>query len=195
MLKIGPFSVRIPENTQLRVEGQSDFFIVELDDKGNPKAAIARSSDRLARVTVRKEADILFSIAEGQFISVDARPVRSATEEVSDVPYEVPDDNQASLTLEEKLKRYLAEIVAERYGEQSNEYETFEESMDFDDEEDDPISLSGYEIPDIVSEEPIDASGVSMEAGTDRLDEPAADEPEPVVPPTAPAASTETASA
>ncbi len=152
MLKIGSFTQEIPAHTQLKVEGQSEFVILELDSDGKPKGMVARSNQREIKFTVRKQAKLRFETAAKQFISVDARPVMSDSEKVSDIPYEVPDDNQASLTLEEKLKLYLAEMVKERYGEDSDAFDTFEDAMDF--EEDDDESLSGFEVSEIVEEVP-----------------------------------------
>ena len=153
MLKVGSFIEEVPANTQLHVEGQSDFMVVAVDAENVPQVLVARSSDRHCRFVTRQNMRLMFSITGKHFISVDARPVKSDSEEVSDIPYEVPDDNQAQLTLEEKLKVYLAEMVAERYGQESAMYDTFEEAMDFDDDDEDPISLSGFEIPDITEEE------------------------------------------
>ena len=153
MLETGSFKIDVPANSQLNCEGQSEFVIMELDENDKPIAMVARSNKRKLRFTSRRDSKLLFDIAPKQFISVDARPVPPVHEVVSDVPYEIPDNNLANLTLEEKLKHYLSEMVAERYGEDSAAYDTFEDSMDFDDDEPEP--LSGYELKDMQPEEPI----------------------------------------
>jgi len=150
MLKVGSFVQKVPAHTQLHVEGQNEFVVLLVDSEGQPVHMLARSKDRECKLTVRKESDIKFHIAGQNFLSVDARPVKPHTEEVSDIPYEIPDDNRAQLSLEEKLKLYLAEMVSERYGEDSNMMDTFEESMDFDEEDDEP--LSGFEVGEITEE-------------------------------------------
>ncbi len=150
MLKIGTFKHKIPKNTQLHVEGQSEFAIVEIID-GKPSHMVARSKDRECKFTIRKDSELSFQIDPKKFISVDARPVPGINEDVSDIPYEIPDDNQANLSLEEKLKYYLQQMVMEKYGPESAEFDTFEETMDFD-EEDENI-LSGFEVPEFQEEE------------------------------------------
>ncbi len=154
MLKAGSFTQEVPAHTQIYVEGQTEFVVVELQE-GKAVDLVARSLDRECRFTTRKDCVLGFQIPGKQFISVDATPVKSHAEEVSSIPYEIPDENRPHLTLEEKLKVYLAEMVAERYGEDSKQMDTFEESMDFEDEEDEP--LSGFEIGEFTEEvvEPI----------------------------------------
>lgn len=150
MLKIGSFTQPVPKNTQLFVEGQEDFSIYKVVD-GEPVAMIARSQDRHCKFTLREDMEIKVVIVGNKFVSLDARPVKSEFEEVSPIPYEVPDDNAANLTLEEKLKRYLAEMVAERYGEESDEMDTFDDAQDLDWEDEDP--LAQFEPKPVIEEE------------------------------------------
>ena len=153
MLKIGSFTQDIPAHTQINVEGQSEFVVLELDKEGKASHMVARSNDRQCKMTIRKDTKLKFDILGKNFISLEAHPVQSDHETVSPIPYEIPGDNQANMTLEEKLKRYLSEMVQERYGEDSAAYDTFEEAMDFDPDDEDP--LSGFEINDVIEEEPV----------------------------------------
>jgi len=166
MLKVGSFVQKVPAHTQLHVEGQNEFVVLLMDSEGQAVHMLARSKDRECKLTIRKESDIKFQITGQNFLSVDARSVKPHTEEVSDIPYEIPDDNRAQLSLEEKLKLYLAEMVSERYGEDSTMMDTFEESMDFDEEDDEP--LSGFEVGEITEEALIEAptNTVSPETGS-----------------------------
>ncbi len=173
MLKIGSFKQKVPANTQLFIEGQGEFAIIQLDENHKPITMIGRSNERQCKFTVRKDMELLFQTEPKKFISIDARSVPGYQEEVSDIPYEIPDDNQANLSLEEKLKFYLAEMVAEKYGPESKEFDTFEDAMDFD-EEDDNI-LSGFEVPEIIEEkpdEPIQAKDNGEETGATDTDPP-----------------------
>ena len=63
------------------------------------------------------------------------------------VPVEVPADQKVPETMEQKMIRYLGRMVAERYGSNSQELETYEEYTDFDLDEDE-VSLSGFEVSD-----------------------------------------------
>ena len=112
MLKVGTFKQFIPANTQIDVEGQNEFVILEEGPDGKPAQMVGRSADRKCRLITRKDATLIFNTAAKGFLSVDARAVGSVHEQVSDIPYEVPDDNQAHLTLEEKLKHYLSEMAS-----------------------------------------------------------------------------------
>jgi hypothetical protein len=64
---------------------------------------------------------------------------------------ELPEDALVPETLDQKLKRMLSAMVEERYGKDSEMYETFEESMDLD-LDDDSEPLSGYEVTDMAED-------------------------------------------
>ncbi len=72
MLKIGTFKSKIPANTQLHVEGQTEFAIVEIIN-GKPAEMVARSKDRECKFTIRKDAELSFQIDPKKFISVDTQ--------------------------------------------------------------------------------------------------------------------------
>lgn len=160
MIKLGTYKHTIPAHTQLHVEGQEEFSVWEVDKDDKPVAFVARSKDREVRFVVRKEADLKFVIAGQKMLSIDARSIQSDHETVSDIPYEVPSGNE-NQTLEDKLKRYLLEMVEERYGENSNEVETFEDAMDLEWEDDDP--LAAFEPKPVIEEEPIEATAAEPE--------------------------------
>ena len=64
------------------------------------------------------------------------------------VPVEVPADARLPETMEQKMIRYLGRMVAERYGSNSPELETFEEYTDFDVDDEEGIPVSGFEVWD-----------------------------------------------
>lgn len=70
-------------------------------------------------------------------------------------PVEIPEEALVPESLENKLKRMLGVMVEERYGRNSQEYDTFEEADDFDIDPDyEP--LSGYEVAYFEEEVPVD---------------------------------------
>jgi hypothetical protein len=168
MLKVGTQIIDFPKHTQVEIEGQSEFVVIcmadtgKVDDKGKPiyedRDFISRSTDRYARFHVREDCRLKIATAPKQFLSINGFPIPPDIEDVSPVPVEMPEDKKRGLTMMEKMKIYLADMVAERYGEDSDQYDTFEDAMDFDDEENDVVELSGYEISDVVEEEPNEPS-------------------------------------
>lgn len=150
-LHIGPASYEIPAHCQVDAEGQSDFIVLKYEN-GDAKEIIARSSDRFVRFVTREEVDVTFAIGSNAFISVNITHIPMDVDPIDPVPVEVPDDMKPTLTLEDKLKIYLAEMVSERYGSDSAEYDTFEEAMDLDWDEEDEAPLSGFEVKEMIEE-------------------------------------------
>lgn len=166
-LHIGPTSFEIPANCQVDAEGQNDFLVINYS-LGDPVDILAKSSDRFVRFVTRQDTDVTFDIPENSFLSVNIVPIPSDVDPIDPVPVEVPDENKPQMSLEDKLKVYLAEMVAERYGQDSAQYDTFEEAMDLDWEEDDEAPLSGFEVSDM-TEEILDESGEkSIKKGGDK---------------------------
>lgn len=159
MIKIGTTDIDCPANVQLQIEGQSEFLVALLDKKGEVAEVLGRSDNRELKLKVRNECKIRILIDENQFMSINSFPIQSVYEEVSSIPVEIPDDKKKGLTMMEKMKLYLHDMVAERYGEDSQQYDTFEDAMDFDDEGEDPIQLSGYEMTELIPEEVIEDAG------------------------------------
>lgn len=87
------------------------------------------------------------------------------------VPTEAPAEFTRPLTLEERLHKFVASMVAERFGNDAGAVETLEESMDFDLDED---GLIGYEIPDSPLDVPPVESGMTIQPSvtTERSPEP-----------------------
>lgn len=95
------------------------------------------------------------------------------------VPVEVPADQKVPETMEQKMIRYLGRMVAERYGSNSQELETYEEYTDFDLNEDEEV-LSGFEIPDddVVVEEPSQSATVTTHDTTEPVSDEESQTPE-----------------
>jgi hypothetical protein len=156
MLKSGKFQIESVGKVQINLESNFPIAVVKIDPEGNPVDILARSDT--GKVKMKIHQDELIEVVPGNDLaltSVDVFPIQGPNEPVDSVPYEVPEDNRLKMTLEEKLKVYLAEMVAERYGEDSSEYDTFEESMDFGDDEDMP-AMTTYEESMMTPQEPIE---------------------------------------
>ena len=95
------------------------------------------------------------------------------------VPVDVPLEARMPETMEQKMIRYLGRMVAERYGSNSQELETFEEYTDFDLNEDEEV-LSGFEIPDddVVVEEPSQSATVTTHDTTEPVSDEESQTPE-----------------
>jgi hypothetical protein len=145
--ELSPAVVDVPADTQLNIEGAYEFIVYKIEE-GKPVAIIGRSSERKAKVKIRQDMQVSIESMDGSFISYDGFPIPSVYDPADPVPFEVPEENRGQLTLEEKLRTYLAEMLRDRYGEDSEEYDTFEDAQDFLIPDDEDI-LTGYELQDM----------------------------------------------
>jgi hypothetical protein len=152
--ELSPANIECPHDTQLNIEGSHEFVVYLLDKKNKPVDILGRSAERKLKLMIRQDCKIQVDSVEGSFISYDGFPIKSVFDKADPIPFEVPEENRVKMTLEEKLKAYLAEMVQQRYGQESQEWDTFEESYDFDDEDDATI-LTGYEVQETQPLEPV----------------------------------------
>jgi len=151
-VKTGPQVISVPSFSKVRFMAETDFSLMlcSTDKKTGEivkERFFAVSQDKQSIVrTKQDEADLYVSVPEGVHWSFEVEN-NSPFERVDSIPFEVPEALKKPETLEAKMRRFLAGMVAERYGADSDQMETFEESMDFD--IDDPeMPLSRYEIPE-----------------------------------------------
>ena len=171
MLHIGDWSETFPQDTQVRVEAQVDFVVLEIDDNGEVVQMVGRSQDREWRCVVRRECNLEFVVGEYMHSTVDARPVKGVAENVSEIPVEL-DLVSEPLSLQDSIKAFCAQMIQHEFGRDSAEVDTFEDMMDFDIPDDDDWQ---YEAKEVIEEEP-----------------PAVTEPEPQPEPEEPPAETTT---
>jgi hypothetical protein len=150
--ELSPAVVDVPADTQVNIEGAHDFIVYQMVEN-KPVRIIGRSAERKAKVKIRQDMQISIESVDGSFLSYDGFPIPSVYDPADPIPFEVPDENRGHLTLEEKLKAYLAEMVRDRYGAESEEMDTFEDAQDFLIPDDEDI-LTGYEVQDM---EPLEA--------------------------------------
>ena len=169
MLSIGPFETDIPKDSQVEVEGQTDFTILAVDDKGIAKGIIGNSIDRRLKMTTRQDVKVRVLCPKTCHVAMEARPIRPVHEVVSDIPVEVDVDVEP-LSLEDKIKQFCATLVQHQFGRDSAEVDQFEESFDFDIPDDDDVLLSGHEVVQMNEEiplEPRETKNVVEEKGED----------------------------
>lgn len=65
-------------------------------------------------------------------------------------PVEVPVDFRRPLNIHDEIRRFIRQEISRKA--QDNDLETFEESDDFDVEDEDELPLSGYEVQELVPE-------------------------------------------
>lgn len=144
-LKTGPQPFIFAGDSTYKLEAESDFSVFTVDDNGELDSFVVRSVDGRAKFRTVGQFAGYVKIPDGVHWSLEESGL--GYEEVSPIPVELPEDMKVPETLEDKLKRMLAAMVEERYGRSSEEMESFEESMDFDIDELDP--LSGYEVQEM----------------------------------------------
>lgn len=173
MLHIGDFFQVFEADTQLRVESQVDFGVVELDEEEEPIRFVGRSVDRVFKTITRRKCCLQFLVGDYMHTEVDARPVKSVYEDVSDIPVELP--VQEPLTLQDSIKSFCAQLIQHQFGRDSKEVDTFEEMMDFDIPDDDDWQ---YEAKEVIPEElEIDEPVPPGAKVKDPIEDPPADPP------------------
>jgi hypothetical protein len=155
-LKTGSKAFLFPANTQVTIKSeQKDFSVYTVNDDGEPEDFLAISSNGILKFRTIDAVDGFVNVENNMHWSIDLVPLSSPYETHDPVPVEVPEDKRVPESLQSKLERMLAGMVAERYGKDSREMETFEESMDFDiDDDDDPVARSGYEVSELIDDFP-----------------------------------------
>lgn len=152
-LKTGKHDFEFLPDVQYFIQSERDFSILELDESGNPSKVVATSLHGKLRFICRDHFLGLVNVPDGYHWSIDTRYIKSPFENADPVPVEVPEDVKSPETLQDKLQRMLAGMIAERYGRDSDEMETFEDAMDFDMEDEDTPLTSRYDVTDMVSDD------------------------------------------
>lgn len=158
-IKTGTKDIVFPPHSHVRILAESRCSLVGLDDKNKPCSLLATDVDGVIRFrTGDQEVNARVNVQGDAIWSFDIDP-EYAFDKADPVPVELPDDARPPESLEEKLKRFVGEMVAHRFGEDSEQMETLEEALDFGDDEHEIPPLSGYEVTEMESVEPEIDSG------------------------------------
>jgi hypothetical protein len=152
-LKTGPQEYEFEAHTKVIIQAEEDFSLHKVDvETGEAIEILLRSRDgRLEFRTKDEGFQAIVAVKKGVHWSMDTYALASPYDKADPNPVELPEDALVPETLDQKLKRMLSAMVEERYGKDSEMYETFEESMDLDmDEDSEP--LSGYEVTDMAED-------------------------------------------
>lgn len=133
-----------------QIYSEANFSLLFIGAEGEPMEVLATSKNGKIRFQAPEEMEVLVNVPEGVHWSFDWVEGRGPYEHTSNVPVEIPEAMRFPETLEDKLKRMVAGMIREKWGQDSDEYETFEEATDFE-WEDDEVPLSGYEVRDPVT--------------------------------------------
>lgn len=144
----GPQEVAIDGDAEVRI-------VVEVPGTIFWKGEYMGPTDRdgVFRGRTRGGGTLAVELPEGAHWALEVVAIPPDIEYPDPVPVEVDANLFPHETLLEKLQRFIREQVAHEYGRESAEFETFEDSVDFGDDEDE-VLLSGFEVPDTVPEEP-----------------------------------------
>lgn len=145
MIKLGTKNLSVPANTKVYVQANEPFVIKHGD------VPIGFSVNNVLTFDCREDCELTIDIGSKAVWTADGKRIKSMYDPVDPIPVEIPEEYNAPPTLEDKMKLFLAEMVAERYGKDSKEMESFEDSMDFDMDDDD-MPLSQYEVHDMQPE-------------------------------------------
>ena len=141
MIKIGKFIEDVLADTQLNIECQVPFTLVEVDKNDKPVRILANSDGRRFRGFVRDDIRLMIDPGENMFTEIDARPIKPVHEVVSSVPVEV--EPQEPLSLQDSIKQFCAQMIQHQYGRDSEEVDAFEEAFDYDIPDDDDFMPVG----------------------------------------------------
>lgn len=129
---------------RFRIFGNGSFVVSDGDEDGAVSIGgyVGYVVDTDRRITIRADDGVSYHLEVEPFFPFEA---------ADPIPVEVPLDVSLPETLEQKMIRYLGKMIAERYGRDSQEMETFEEYTDFD-MEDVEVPSSGYEVEDMAED-------------------------------------------
>lgn len=150
-LKTGSQAFDFPENARVKIMAEGSVSVFSINEDGENEKFLC-SGEKVLAFRTKDSFTGFISVPNGNHFSVDVFTIEDASDKADPIPVELPEEMKIPETLESKLHRMLAGMIAERYGTDSNEMETFEEAMDFDVDDTEP--LSGYEVQDMVPEVP-----------------------------------------
>jgi hypothetical protein len=153
-IKTGTKVLEAPKlsRVQIRAEGQVSLFTVDAET-GEPVELVASAPDgHINFRTGEEDAQVLVKVPEGHHYSYDVW-YESPYDKADPIPVEVAEEQQE--TLEDKMYKFLGQMMLERYGSDSDEVDTFEEAMDFDIDGDGEIGSSLTQYEEMEEEEPI----------------------------------------
>ena len=179
-LKTGASEYEFLPHTKVIIQAEEDFSLHKVDlETGEAIEILMRSRDgRLEFRTKDEVVNAVIAVKKGVHWSMDTYSLASPYDKADPTPVELPEDANQPESLDQKLKRMLSAMVEERYGKDSDMYETFEESMDLD-MDDDGEPLSGYEVTDMDEDfEPSFVETPQDEAAESPSDEPGDSAPE-----------------
>lgn len=170
-IKTGSAPYEFVGNEKVTILCESTASVFEVDEDGQPKKFLVSGSNRLQFRTKGPIAAFV-SVPGQSHWSIEVEELPDPFDKADPRPVEIPEELAKEVTLEDKLKQFVADMVAERYGADSDQMETLEEALDLDMDDEDELPLSGYEVNEMDEVEP--------------PAEPAAEPPKPVEEPEEP---------
>jgi hypothetical protein len=152
-MKTGSQYLDVAAGTKLRLVSEVDFTVFGCEGD-ELVAIIARSHGSRMELEFAWDVRIFVKVPDGIHWFPTVVHANDGFERVSPVPVEVPADVIPEQPLIQVIQKFIKEAVSERFGHQSDEFETFEESVDFDMDEEPPEPTSGFEEMDPV--EPVE---------------------------------------
>jgi hypothetical protein len=152
--KTGPHTVVLEPEDKLIYQSEVPHVIGVLNEDGEEVTQLLSNSHEPVEIRATGATQLEMRIPRSRHSWYDHFKHVDACEKVSSIPIEIPEEAQVPETLEEKMMRFAAAMVEERYGRDSDEMESLEEAMDFDLDGDGDIGLSGYEINEMIEEIP-----------------------------------------
>jgi hypothetical protein len=157
-LKTGSKPWRFEANQKIEIVHQGRLTIFAVDENGEFTSMVTTSESGRLKFRTKDAFDGFIQVQdETMHWAMEVIDLPSPFDKSDPIPIEVPEDKKQPLSLEDKLRRMLAGMVAERYGADSAEMDTFEDAMDFDDDDEiNPVELSGYEVQDMIPDNIVD---------------------------------------
>lgn len=145
MLKTSSQTIALPAQCRVLFRGEGSFSIFSVDEAGEIDDLVAASLEGKAMIFCEEECKVFVKILKGLHWTYKVVTRADVAEKVAPIPVAIPEGMKVPPTLKEQMRAMVGEMLRERYGD-SQEVETFEESMDFELDEDGLPPLSGYEV-------------------------------------------------
>jgi hypothetical protein len=155
-LKTGSGALNVEANTKVVIRAEGRVTVLTVNSDGEPSGIFASSANGVVRFRVGgADANLYVKVGDGLHWSADLYPI-GVFDPADPIPKEPPEEMAKKVTLEDKLKDFIQEMVAERYGDDSDQMETWEEFNDFGDDDDVPYVKEGQPVepPEPESEPP-----------------------------------------
>ena len=113
-LKTSSGALNVPEHTKVVIRAEGRVSVLSVDDNGEYQSLVASSNNGVIKFrTGFGDSQLFVKVQKGLHWSYDFYPIK-VYDPSDPVPKEPPESMAKSVTLEDKLKSFISEMVAVR---------------------------------------------------------------------------------